>query len=922
MPDSSSSSDSASGQAPSPALVLRSSDAAVLPQRHPAPPRRLPQPPPLEEELPDGSPPPPSVLPFLKSALRASAFLQGLRDEELHVSGRDLSELASRARAVHFSPGSVLIEQGSKHTTPGSTPLYIVHRGPSGVYVSKKRQHGGAAVRVGSVAEGEIVGDMSLYTDSPPSVSVRSEGQVLAWRIDKAAFDDWIKSRPAVANSLSQRRWLWGALARNYLFADLDDDLAKEELLSRFEPSFAEAGQPIVQYGEQGDRFYVIKSGRCSVEVPVLTGHGAAAADESDKEKEKEEKDQAASPSKKRRFPEEQAESDEEDVFASGKTGHAGKLVPKLQMSEQERGKALLKLASGEPWSGVNPLAPQLPMVKVAELKEGNGFGEISLQFGVPRCATVKCISPSGCHLWSVDAHSFLTCAARGSLYLKHIFAENASVIDPRNGEQLMNREDFFAAIKHTKWTERARKAKERGIAPDEKDAANPSLTESSLRLMFHLADQSGDNLISFGEFVLLYGILQSPMAKFQLAFQLFDKDHDGFISKPEFVQVVRSLSSDEGEASKSDPQLLRNLSKDPLVVELFGPDEKGVAPKKLTYAEFESLLSRDVLPSFLAGVARDLREVHNYWSSVGEALNVGAIGEGLMSGSALSAANAPKGGVGSSISWKSLVAGGVAGAVSRTLVSPFERLKLLFQMQDPKNPKYTGVIQGLRRIHFEDGIKGYFRGNLSNVVRITPASAFQFFFYDCFKKLFFGDRKDLNVGERLLAGGMAGMTAQAITYPLDFIRARLTLQGGSSVAYRGITHGLVTVVNQSGVLGLYKGLWPSLVGVFPYIGIDFAVYETLRTHLPASCKNEKGDTSRTALFACGATAGIVGQTFAYPLDLIRRRMQVQGFQDTRYNYQGGILRTMQQIVKEEGIKGLYKGMIPNVSRGTHSSAP
>ena len=76
--------------------------------------------------------------------------------------------------------------------------------------------------------------------------------------------------------------------------------------------------------------------------------------------------------------------------------------------------------------------------------------------------------------------------------------------------------------------------------------------------------------------------------------------------------------------------------------------------------------------------------------------------------------------------------------------------------------------------------------------------------------------------------------------------------------------------------------------------------------------KNSRGDSSRVALFCCGAVAGMVGQTVAYPLDLVRRRMQVQGFSGTHYNYRGGILATMRQIVTEEGVKGLYRGMIPN----------
>ena len=695
----------------------------------------------------DGQAPPAEAIPFLKAALRSSAFLQGLKDEELHVSGRDLTELIARARAVRFPPGSTLIEQGSKIAPRTSQPLYVIQAGNSGVYVRKKHSTVPDPVRVGSVRVGEIVGDLSLYTDTPPSVSIRSEPDaagrgVLAWQIDKDAFDQWIASRPAVKRSLEQRTWLWQALAKNYLFRGLDDDLQKENLLSRFEHSYADPMAPIVQFGEQGDRFYVVESGVCSVEVPQISGMSSASATSvavaaaASASSAGGAAAGASSPSTSISAPGSAKpapplllkphETDEEDVPASSKTGLAGKVslhpTDPHPLSAAEKEAAAKHLASGKAWAGPNPLLPRVPMVQVAKKLSGDHFGEIALLYNVPRCATVRCISPQGCNLWSVDAQSFLTCASKGSLYLKHTFFQHASVRDSVNGELLMNQNDFTRAVKDTKWSGG------KGH-PGASDPSTHKLNESSLKLMFHLADQSGDDLISFSEFVLLYGLLQSPFPMEQLAFRMFDKDKNGFISRQEFVQVIRSLSQDSKGLS------VAAVNNDPLVVELFGTEEqnakaaKAGLEKQLTYAEFESLLSRDVLPSFLQNVTNDLRSVNEYWQSVDLALSqsFGAGDSGLMSGSALSVNNPPAGSKTTStgISWKSLVAGGVAGAVSRTIVSPFERLKLLFQMQGVP-PKYTGVLQGLRLINKEDGLKGFFRGNLSNVIRITPASAFQ----------------------------------------------------------------------------------------------------------------------------------------------------------------------------------------------------
>ena len=74
---------------------------------------------------------------------------------------------------------------------------------------------------------------------------------------------------------------------------------------------------------------------------------------------------------------------------------------------------------------------------------------------------------------------------------------------------------------------------------------------------------------------------------------------------------------------------------------------------------------------------------------------------------------------------WKTLTAGGIAGIVSRTCVSPMERLKILYQVQHitghDVNVKYTTQLQALRRILKEEGVQGFFRGNGANCIRVFP---------------------------------------------------------------------------------------------------------------------------------------------------------------------------------------------------------
>ncbi|CAA2977634.1 mitochondrial adenine nucleotide transporter ADNT1-like [Olea europaea subsp. europaea] len=283
----------------------------------------------------------------------------------------------------------------------------------------------------------------------------------------------------------------------------------------------------------------------------------------------------------------------------------------------------------------------------------------------------------------------------------------------------------------------------------------------------------------------------------------------------------------------------------------------------------------------------------------------------------------------------KSLVAGGIAGGVSRTAVAPLERLKILLQVQNPNNIKYNGTIQGLKYIWRTEGFRGLFKGNGTNCARIVPNSAVKFFSYEQASKgiLYLYQQQTGNEDAqltpllRLGAGACAGIIAMSATYPMDMVRGRLTVQTDKSpYQYRGIFHALSTVLREEGFRALYKGWLPSVIGVVPYVGLNFAVYESLKDWLIKSNQfglaenNELGVVTR---LACGAAAGTVGQTVAYPLDVIRRRMQMVGWSNAASIVTGdgrnkasleytGMIDAFRKTVRYEGFRALYKGLVPN----------
>ncbi|KAF2938505.1 hypothetical protein DAI22_03g123500 [Oryza sativa Japonica Group] len=187
------------------------------------------------------------------------------------------------------------------------------------------------------------------------------------------------------------------------------------------------------------------------------------------------------------------------------------------------------------------------------------------------------------------------------------------------------------------------------------------------------------------------------------------------------------------------------------------------------------------------------------------------------------------------------LLAGGVAGAVSKTCTAPLARLTILFQVQgmhsDVATMRKTSIWREASRIVYEEGFRAFWKGNLVTIAHRLPYSSISFYTYERYKNLLqmipgldrnggFG----ADVGVRLIGGGLSGITAASMTYPLDLVRTRLAAQTNTAY-YRGISHALYAICRDEGVKGLYKGLGATLLGVGPSIAISFCVYETLRSH-------------------------------------------------------------------------------------------
>jgi solute carrier family 25 (mitochondrial thiamine pyrophosphate transporter), member 19 len=266
-------------------------------------------------------------------------------------------------------------------------------------------------------------------------------------------------------------------------------------------------------------------------------------------------------------------------------------------------------------------------------------------------------------------------------------------------------------------------------------------------------------------------------------------------------------------------------------------------------------------------------------------------------------------------------VAGGIAGLTSRFVIAPLDVVKIRLQLQATSGKTYRGPIHAARTIVAQEGVTALWKGNIPAELLYVGYSMVQFVAYRQAHVLL--EKAEIPTFYRsFLAGAAAGTCATMATYPLDLLRTRFAAQGTSKVpfsssnvvhcqVYPSLRQSIPDILRDEGISGYYRGITTSLLQIAPYMGILFGSYETTRTALSTKFPLSQ----RTSDFLAGGIAGIVSKGVVFPLDTVRKRLQVQGPTRGRYIhsdiplYSRGILAATKDIIVREGTRGLYKGL-------------
>eukprot|EP00889_Picochlorum_renovo_P003939 jgi/Picre1/30969/NNA_006328.t1 len=240
-------------------------------------------------------------------------------------------------------------------------------------------------------------------------------------------------------------------------------------------------------------------------------------------------------------------------------------------------------------------------------------------------------------------------------------------------------------------------------------------------------------------------------------------------------------------------------------------------------------------------------------------------------------------------------IAGGIAGAITATVVCPLDVLKTRLQVQSRAALAHQGIGGGLSKILRDEGARGLYRGLNPTLFALLPNWAVYFTVYERLKSavgMRLSPNSSTGPGVHMIAAAGAGAATMLITNPLWVVKTRLQTQ---------------------------TGLGPSLFGVM-HVVIQFPLYESLKKEISnrriARDPKSDGELTLPELVFTSAASKMVASTATYPHEVVRSRMHVSGS-----GAFSGLASTCRTIITEGGLLGFYQGCLTNLLRTTPAAA-
>ncbi|KAF2881021.1 hypothetical protein ILUMI_25169 [Ignelater luminosus] len=279
------------------------------------------------------------------------------------------------------------------------------------------------------------------------------------------------------------------------------------------------------------------------------------------------------------------------------------------------------------------------------------------------------------------------------------------------------------------------------------------------------------------------------------------------------------------------------------------------------------------------------------------------------------------------------MFAGAASGFITRATCQPLDVLKIRFQLQvEPISKtvrsKYHSMPQAVRLICKEEGIKALWKGHIPAQFLSVVYGLVQFWTFEVLTKQ--AHLTNLNVSFKPLVnfscGAIAGCSATVASFPFDVVRTRLVAQSERNKLYLSVTGAFKHIIKNESVLVLYKGLLPTFIQVAPHAGVQFMCYKIFDGFYRSLVNIDNSVFTLPGSVVSGSLAGLVAKASIYPLDLVKKRMQIQGVEHHRREFGTvfvckGMIDCFIKMYHTEGILGLFKGLNPSLVKAVVTTA-
>lgn len=265
------------------------------------------------------------------------------------------------------------------------------------------------------------------------------------------------------------------------------------------------------------------------------------------------------------------------------------------------------------------------------------------------------------------------------------------------------------------------------------------------------------------------------------------------------------------------------------------------------------------------------------------------------------------------------LVAGGVAGLFEALCCHPLDTVKVRMQLYRKSGQKPPGFLRTGINIVQKETFLSLYKGLGAVVIGIVPKMGIRFSSYEFYRSLLYAPDGSITTGGTFIAGVGAGVTeAVLVVNPMEVVKIRLQAQHHSMAdpldvpKYRNAPHAAYTIIKEEGFKTLYRGVSLTAARQATNQGVNFTVYSKIRERLQEYHGTKDLPSWETSCI--GLISGALGPLSNAPLDTIKTRLQKTTFASN----ESGLVRIVKignQLVKEEGMAALYKGITPRIMR-------